>query len=94
MRSAAQEEASAGGSPPPIDPQLLMDRSLAIVGGDLWNHLDSREARRDRARRLFRLVHMGALKLPNIEQFALEFGADAHRRMEDRNFFGKIVLTT
>jgi NADPH2:quinone reductase len=84
---------TAGGDPPPIDPQLLMAKSLAVVGGDLWNHLDSREARIERAGRLFRSIRMGELKVPRIEQFALERGADAHRRMEDRSFFGKIVLT-
>lgn len=84
---------TAGGDPPKIDPQLLMERSLALVGGDLWNHLDSREARIDRANRLFRAIRMGALKVPRIEHFPLERGADAHRLLEDRNFFGKIVLT-
>lgn len=84
---------TAGGDPPTIDPQYLMERSLGVVGGDLWNHLDSREARIERAARLFRAIRMGALKVPRIEQFLLGNGADAHRRMEDRNFFGKIVLT-
>ena len=84
---------TAGGAPPPIDPQLLMERSLAVVGGDLWNHLDSREARIDRSARLFEAVRAGALRIPRIEQFPLEHGADAHRRMEDRNFSGKILLT-
>lgn len=83
---------TAGGRPPAIDPQLLMERSLSVVGGDLWNHLDSREARIERSARLFRSIRLG-LKLPRLEQFPLERGADAHRRMEDRNFFGKIILT-
>ena len=85
---------TAGGNPTPIDPQLLMERSLSFVGGDLWNHLDSREARLERAGRLFEAVRRGTLKVPRIEQFLLEFGADAHRRMEDRAFFGKIVMTS
>jgi NADPH2:quinone reductase len=85
---------TAGGAPPPIDPQLLMERSLGVVGGDLWNHLDSREARIERSGRLFRAIRLGALKVPRIEQFPLAEGADAHRRMEDRAFFGKIVLTS
>lgn len=85
---------TAGGEPRPIDPQPLMERSLAIVGGDLWNHLNSREVRIDRASRLFRAIRTGVLKVPEIEHFPLERGADAHRRLEDRNFFGKIVLTS
>lgn len=84
---------TAGGSPPPIDAQLLMERSLSVVGGDLWNHLTSREARIERAARLFQAIRTGALKLPRIEQIQLERGADAHRLMENRSFPGKIVLT-
>jgi NADPH:quinone reductase len=84
---------TAGGSPPPIDAQMLMERSLSIVGGDLWNHLDSREARIERASRLFQAIRAGGLRVPNIEQFPLGNGASAHRRMEDRSFFGKIVMT-
>jgi NADPH2:quinone reductase len=85
---------TAGGSPPSIDPQLLMERSLAVVGGDLWNHLDSRQARIERSYRLFQAIRTGALKLSQIEQFPLERGAAAHRRLEDRAFFGKIVMTS
>lgn len=81
------------GSPPAIDPQLLMERSLAVVGGDLWNHLDSAQARIERAGRLFQAIRTGALKVPKIERSPLERGTDAHRRMEDRTFFGKIVMT-
>ena len=84
---------TAGGNPPTIDPQLLMERSLAVVGGDLWNHLDSREARLDRSASLFRSIRMGALKPPRIEHFPLELGAEAHRRLEDRSFSGKVLLT-
>jgi NADPH2:quinone reductase len=85
---------TAGGDPSPIDPQLLMERSLSVVGGDLWNHLNSREARLDRADRLFHAIRTHALKLPKIEQFLLRLGADAHRQMEDRSFFGKIVMVS
>lgn len=85
---------TAGGNPPPIDPQLLMERSLGVVGGDLWNHLDSRQARIERSTRLFQAIRMGALRVPRIESFPLENGAEAHRRMEDRSFFGKIVLAS
>lgn len=85
---------TAGGDPPPIDPQLLMERSLSIVGGDLWNHLDSRDARLKRTDALFDAIRNGALKVPRIETFRLEDGVAAHRRMEDRAFFGKIVLTS
>lgn len=85
---------TAGGDPPEINPQQLMERSLGVIGGDLWNHLDSRESRIERASRLFAAVRAGWLKRPQIEQFALRDGRAAHQRMEDRNFFGKIVMTS
>jgi NADPH2:quinone reductase len=85
---------TAGGNPPSIDPQALMERSLSIVGGDLWNHLDSREARVERSARLFEAIRSGTLKAPRVEHYPLSQGADAHRRLEDRSFFGKIVLTS
>lgn len=84
---------TAGGNPPHIDPKLLMERSLAVIGGDLWSHLDSRPARIERAARLFQAIRTGKLRIPRIEQFPLRQGANAHRRMEDRSFFGKIVMT-
>jgi NADPH2:quinone reductase len=84
---------TAGGNPPSINPQLLMERSLSVVGGDLWNHLDGRETRIDRADRLFQAIRLRTLKLPKIERYPLAHGPDAHRRMENRSFFGKIVMT-
>lgn len=84
---------TAGGSAPAIDPELLMARSLAVVGGDLWNHLDSREARIGRSTRLFETIRQGGFRIPRVELFPLEQGADAHRRLEDRSFSGKIVMT-
>jgi NADPH2:quinone reductase len=85
---------TAGGNPPCIDPQALMERSLSIVGGDLWNHLDSHDARVERSARLFEAILSGTLKIPRVEHYPLSQGADAHRRLEDRSFFGKIVLTS
>ena len=37
------------GDPDPVDPRLLMDRSLTLTGGDLWNVLISAAVRRERA---------------------------------------------
>lgn len=85
---------TAGGEPPPIDTGELMSASKAVVGGDLWDYLDSREARRARATRLFDALGQGTIKLPRIETFPLAQGGDAHRLLEDRAFAGKIVLTS
>src|SRR6478736_9211655 len=39
----------AAGDPDPVDPRVLMDRSLTLVGGDLWNVLTTAEVRQRRA---------------------------------------------
>ncbi|MGF6228698.1 NADPH2:quinone reductase [Inquilinus ginsengisoli] len=83
---------TAGGDPPAIDPRLLMEQSKAVVGGDLWDHLDSRASRLARADALFAALRSGELALPEIEAFPLSRGADAHRRLESRAVTGKIVL--
>ena len=82
----------AGGNPPLIDPRILMDRSKTLVGGDLWDHLDSRHSRLERAATLFEAFRSGAVAYPEIETFPLSRGADAHRRLESRGVMGKVVL--
>jgi NADPH2:quinone reductase len=82
----------AGGDPKPVDPRVLMDASKRLVGADLWSYLDSREARLERAARLFDALRQGTIGLPTIETMPLSHGSDAHRRLEDRSFAGKIVM--
>jgi NADPH2:quinone reductase len=82
----------AGGNPPLIDPRMLMDQSKTLVGGDLWDHLDSRHSRLERAATLFEAFRSGAVAYPEIETFPLSRGADAHRRLESRGVMGKVVL--
>lgn len=82
----------AGGDAPLIEPRRLMESSKSLIGGDLWDYLDSREARIDRSSRLFNALRNGKAMRPNIETYLLSNGADAHRRLEDRHFAGKIVL--
>ncbi|WP_431260318.1 zinc-binding dehydrogenase [Roseateles chitinivorans] len=82
----------AAGDPAPVDPRLLMDRSLALVGGDLWNVLTTAEERRARASELFGWIQSGAVTLRVSQAFALRDGADAHRALEGRQVIGKIVL--
>jgi NADPH2:quinone reductase len=82
----------AGGDPQPVDPRQLMDTSKTLVGGDLWNYLNSHQARIERSSRLFAALRQGEIGLPSIETFPLSRGGDAHRRLEDRTFAGKIVL--
>jgi NADPH2:quinone reductase len=83
----------AAGDPDPVDPRLLMDRSLTLTGGDLWNVLTSAAIRRERAAALFAQIRAGELR-PNIAaRFALSDGASAHAYLESRAAIGKVLLT-
>ncbi|OOG50960.1 quinone oxidoreductase [Rhodanobacter sp. C01] len=83
----------AAGDPDPVDPRLLMDRSLTLTGGDLWNVLTSASIRRERAAALFAQIRAGQLQ-PNLAaRFALSDGAKAHAYLESREAIGKVLLT-
>ena len=82
----------AAGDPDPVDPRLLMDRSLTLVGGDLWNVLTSVQARQSRADALFEAIHQGKLRVPIAARFALSDGARAHALLEGRRVSGKVLL--
>lgn len=82
----------AGGDPALIDPRMLMDSSKTLTGGDLWNHVTTREERIRRSSSLFADLTAGRLRLDSPRIFALSDGADAHRLMESRLSTGKIVL--
>lgn len=82
----------AGGTPEAIDVLDLMASSKSLVGGELWEHLATPAARKDSCHRLFTALSQGILQYPPIETFPLADGAEAHRRLEDRAFAGKIVL--
>lgn len=82
----------AGGDPPLVDPRVLMDRSLTVTGGDLWNVLTSPDERRRRAEALFDMVRKGALKPQIAARVPMRDGADAHRLLEGRGVIGKVLL--
>jgi NADPH2:quinone reductase len=82
----------AAGDPDPVDPRLLMDRSLHLVGGDLWNVLTSAQARQQRADALFEAIAAGALKVPIAARFELSEGAKAHALLESRGVSGKVLM--
>jgi NADPH2:quinone reductase len=81
-----------GGDPKPVDPRVLMDRSLTLSGGDLWNVLRTRADRVARAEALFSWVRDGRLRVRIAERFPLARGADAHRYLESRAAIGKVLL--
>lgn len=82
----------AGGDPAPVDPRRLMDRSLTLTGGDLWNVLTSSAERVTRSGRLFELVARGALTVGTPRTFPLAQGAEAHVLLEGRQTTGKLLL--
>ncbi|GAB3359414.1 quinone oxidoreductase family protein [Lysobacter tyrosinilyticus] len=82
----------AAGDPDPVDPRVLMDRSLTLTGGDLWNVLTTASERQQRADRLFAVVRAGQLKVAIAARFALRDGAQAHALLEGRGSVGKVLL--
>jgi NADPH:quinone reductase len=84
----------ADGDPAPIDPRVLMDRSLSVTGGDLWNVLTGPDERRRRAAELFANMGSGQLRVSIAARVPMAEGARAHRMLEGRSVIGKIILTT
>lgn len=78
--------------PKPVDPLVLMQTSKALRGAELWDYLDSAAEREQRGKRLFAALSSGIVQVPPIETFALADGRNAHRRLEDRRFSGKVIL--
>lgn len=82
----------SGGDPAPVDPRCLMDRSLSLVGGDLWGHIKSADKRRNKAERLFKLFSSGKLQIAEPVKFSLEEGRKAHEFLESGKSQGKVLL--
>ena len=82
----------AAGDPDPVDPRVLMDRSLRLIGGDLWNVLTTAHARQQRADRLFAAVREGDLRVSIAARVPLRDGAQAHALLEGRGSAGKVLL--
>ena len=82
----------AAGDPDPVDPRMLMDRSLTLVGGDLWNVLISAQARQARADTLFAAIIAGKLTVAIAARIPLCEGARAHALLEGRGVTGKLLL--
>ncbi|KQX24274.1 MULTISPECIES: zinc-binding dehydrogenase [unclassified Sphingomonas] len=84
----------AGGDPAPVDPRLLMDRSLTLTGGDLWNILTGAAERRRRAQALFELLRAGKVRPTIAARVPMMNGREAHELLESRAVVGKVLLTT
>jgi NADPH2:quinone reductase len=83
----------AAGDPDPVDPRLLMDRSLTLTGGDLWNVLTGPAQRRQRAAALFEQIRQGSVRPQIAARVPLRDGARAHEFLESRAAIGKVLLT-
>lgn len=85
---------AASGPADPISPNTLMNRSLTVSGGTLFNYiLDSAELER-RSKAVLEGIKQGWLKLRIDQVFPLEKASEAHRKLEGRNSKGKILLKT
>jgi NADPH2:quinone reductase len=82
----------AGGEPPLINPRALMDRSLTITGGDLWNVLSGPEERHRRTDELFMLYRKGIIVPTIAAEIPMSQAAHAHTLIESRGTIGKILL--
>jgi NADPH2:quinone reductase len=82
----------AGGDPEPVDPRRLMDASLTLTGGDLWNVLTTSAERIRRAGELFEAIEKGELHVRVAAELPLDRGSEAHTLLEGRGIVGKVLL--
>jgi NADPH2:quinone reductase len=80
----------ASGSPRPIHPDELYERSLKI--GSFWLVTDPPERWAAARRDLQRLVIEGKLRVTIDTVYPLAEAAQAHRRLEERQTLGKVLL--
>ncbi|MFG2409549.1 quinone oxidoreductase family protein [Streptomyces brevispora] len=85
---------AASGPAGPISPNVLMERSLSVSGGDLWHFMQNREDMLSRANAVTEGIESGWLK-PHISRvLPLADAAEAHRLLGERQTIGKILLST
>jgi len=82
----------AGGRPALVDPRSLMEGSKRLSGGDLWDHLTTRDLRVHRAHQLLHWLRLKKIHLRLDSIFGLSKISEAHGRLESRMSIGKILL--
>lgn len=80
----------ASGPPAPIHPDELYPRNLRV--SSFWLGADPPERWNDARRELQELVLAGRLRVTVGQAFALADAAEAHRRLEQRQTHGKLIL--
>lgn len=83
---------AASGPADPISPNVLMEHSLTISGGTLFNYLLNREELLMRSNAVIEGIKQGWLKLKIDEIFPLEKASTAHQKLENRKTAGKVLL--
>jgi alcohol dehydrogenase len=85
MQGRMVTNGALSGFDPPTDIRYIFQGELTIQGSNGWTHED--------VEKLVDLVAAGKLE-PHIgATYPLEHGIDAHKALEDRKHFGKIVIT-
>lgn len=82
----------SGGDPAFVNPRMLMDTSKTLTGGDLWDHLMSKEERIKRANQLFDWIIDKKIIINEPAIFKLSEGKQAHDFLESRKSMGKIIM--
>ncbi len=80
----------SGGSPAPIHPDALYPRNLSV--SSFWLAADPPERWAPARQELQTLVVSGKLRIAVDRTYPLADAAEAHRRLEDRQTLGKLVL--
>jgi NADPH:quinone reductase len=83
----------ASGPADPISPSSLTLRAITVAGGHLHTFLRTRDELLMRANDVLQGIGAGWLRLRIDEVFPLEKAHEAHRKLENRESIGKIVLS-
>lgn len=84
---------AASGPADPISPNSLMNHSLTVSGGSLFNYLLTKQELQERSKAVIEGVQKGWLKLRIDEVFPLSKAAEAHQKLENRETAGKVLLS-
>lgn len=83
----------SSGPVPPIDPAILNKKgSLFLTRPTLFHHIADRKSLENRAGEVLGWVASGELKIRIDSTFGLNDAAEAHRRLENRETAGKLLL--
>jgi NADPH:quinone reductase len=93
VRGTIVHYGSASGVPDPIDPRLLMSKSLKLGSGSLQNFIRTRQELERRANDVIQGLDQGWINLRIDRVLPLKQAQEAHRLLESRQTIGKIVLS-